>query len=58
MRDLIAIFGVVVGFTYYVMTVRNSQRMQKTQLNTRQARLFMQLLIIYDTRESLVDLIA
>ena len=50
MRDLIAIFGVVVGFTYYVMTVWNSQRMQKTRLNTRQARLFMQLLIIYDTR--------
>jgi hypothetical protein len=42
-RDLVAIFGVIAGFTYYVMTVRNSQRMQKMQLETRQAQLFMQI---------------
>jgi hypothetical protein len=41
-RDLVAIFGVLAGFTYYVLTVRNSQKMQKMQLETRQAQLFMQ----------------
>ena len=44
-RDLVAIFGVIAGFTYYVMTVRNSQRMQQMTLETRQAQLFMQ---VYD----------
>jgi hypothetical protein len=41
-RDLVAIFGVIAGFTYYVLTVRNSQRNQQMQLETRQAQLFMQ----------------
>jgi hypothetical protein len=35
-RDLVAIFGVIAGFTYYIMVVRN-------QRETRQAQLFMQL---------------
>ena len=48
-RDLVAIFGVIAGFSYYVLTVRNSQRMQKMQLETRQAQLFMQ---IYSLRHS------
>ena len=25
-RDVVAIFGVIAGFSYYVLTVRNSQR--------------------------------
>lgn len=45
-RDLVAIFGVIAGFSYYVLTVRNSQRNQRQQLETRQAQLFMQ---IYST---------
>ena len=36
-RDIVAILGVVGGFTYYVMTVRASQRNQRHQLETRQA---------------------
>ena len=44
-RDLVGIFGVIAGFTYYVLTVRNAQRNQQHQLETRQAQLFMQ---IYD----------
>jgi len=28
LRDLVAIFGVTAGFTYYVMMVRNSHIMQ------------------------------
>ena len=43
-RDLVAIFGVIAGFSYYVLTVRNAQRNQQHQLETRQAQLFMQLL--------------
>jgi len=42
-RDLVAIFGVIAGFTYYVIVVRNSQRMQQLQLETRKAQLYMQL---------------
>jgi len=54
-RDIVTIFGVIAGFSYYVMTVRNSQRIQKMQLETRQAGLFMQLFSIYDTKEFLED---
>jgi len=49
-RDLVAIFGVIAGFTYYVLTVRNAQKTreltlaaQKQTADTRQAQLFMQL---------------
>jgi len=49
-RDLVAIFGVIAGFTYYVMTVRNAQRTreltlkaQEQALETRQAQLLMNL---------------
>jgi hypothetical protein len=31
-RDLVAIFGVIAGFSYYVLTVRNAQRNQQHQL--------------------------
>jgi len=41
-RDLVAIFGVIAGFSYYVLTVRNAQRNQQQQLETRQTELFMQ----------------
>jgi hypothetical protein len=30
-RDLVTIFGVIAGITYYVMTVRNANRARKTQ---------------------------
>ena len=30
-RDLVAIFGVIAGFSYYVMTVRNARKALKTQ---------------------------
>ena len=30
-RDLVAIFGVIAGFTYYVLTVRNAQKARQTQ---------------------------
>jgi len=41
-RDLVAIFGVIAGFSYYVLTVRNNQRTQLIQMENRQTQLFMQ----------------
>ena len=46
-----AIFGVIAGFTYYEIVVRNSQRNQKHQLETRQAQLFMNLYETWSTPE-------
>ena len=43
-RDLVAIFGVIAGFSYYVLTVRNTLKNQQQQLETRQAQLYMQLM--------------
>ena len=59
-RDLVAIFGVIAGFSYYVLTVRANQRNQEIAMKnqelmlkaqqqtveTRQAQLFMQ---VYNT---------
>ncbi len=59
-RDLVAIFGVIAGFSYYVLTVRNSQRTQRQQLETRQTQLFMQLyqdLLSENNMRSLLDLL-
>jgi len=50
-RDLVAIFGVIAGFSYYVLTVRNAERNQKQQLETRQAQLFMRLYETFSSRE-------
>jgi hypothetical protein len=50
-RDLVAIFGVIAGFSYYVLTVRNAQRNQQHQLETRQAQLFMNLYETWSTPE-------
>ena len=59
-RDLVAIFGVIAGFSYYVLTVRSNQRNQRQQLETRQAQLFMQLyqdLLSENNMRSLLDLL-
>jgi len=50
-RDLVAIFGVIAGFSYYVLTVRNAQRNQKQQLETRQAQLLMNIMNTFRSRE-------
>jgi hypothetical protein len=31
-RDLVAIFGVVAGFSYYVLTVRNAKKSQDERI--------------------------
>ena len=57
-RDLVAIFGVIAGFTYYVMTVRNAQRTreltlkaQENALETRETQLFMSVFNKFTSRE-------
>ena len=40
-RDLVAIFGVIAGFTYYVITVRANRRTQQQQLEIRESQLYM-----------------
>ena len=40
-RDLVAIFGVLAGFAYYIVTVQNANKVRKTQL----------LMEIYDEEE-------
>ena len=30
-RDIVTIFGVIAGFSYYAMTVRNANKARKTQ---------------------------
>ena len=57
-RDLVAIFGVIAGFTYYVLTVRNSQRTRELALKaqelateTRQAQLFMDFYKLDESKE-------
>ena len=54
-RDFVTIFGVIAGFSYYVLTVRNAQRNQQHQLETRQAQLFMQIYDRFTTKEFQLD---
>jgi hypothetical protein len=42
-RDLVAIFGVIIGFCYYVITVRSAQKNQRIVEETRQIQLITQL---------------
>jgi hypothetical protein len=42
-RDVVTIFGVIAGFTYYAINVQNSRKMQKMQLEARQAQLYIQI---------------
>ncbi len=54
-RDLVAIFGVIAGFSYYVLTVRNAQRNQQLQLKARKAQLYNQVYSWFVETESLVE---
>jgi hypothetical protein len=43
--------GILVGIIYYIFNMRNSQRNQQMQLETRQAQLYMALLDRWNTKE-------
>jgi hypothetical protein len=42
-RDIVAIFGVIAGFSYYVLTVRNAQRTSEMTLNAQKTQIFLQI---------------
>ena len=46
-RDLVAIFGVIAGFSYYVLTVRNNQKNQTHALESRRLSIYMSLRNIF-----------
>ena len=50
-RDLVAIFGVIAGFSYYVIVVNNTRKNQQLQLEIRQAQLFSQFMFQVFTTE-------
>lgn len=63
-RDLATIFGVLAGFSYYVLTVRANQKNQKLALEaqkeateTRRLQIFMQLFNAFNTKENLDNLV-
>lgn len=55
-RDCIAIFGVLAGFSYYVLTVRNTQKNQQQALETRQAQLVMPIYAKLNDKEFMKDM--
>ena len=61
-RDIVTIFGVIAGFTYYVLTVRNAQKTrelslkaQEQALETRQTQIFMQIYQQFNTEEKYIS---
>ena len=42
-RDLVAIFGVIAGFSYYVLVVRNAQRTREMSLEAQKTQIFLQI---------------
>ena len=54
-RDIVAIFGVIAGFSYYVLTVRATRKNQELQLETRQAQLFTQFMFQLFTTDSIKE---
>ncbi|TFH03581.1 MAG: hypothetical protein E4H14_16495 [Candidatus Thorarchaeota archaeon] len=46
-RDLVAIFGVIAGFSYYVLTVRNNQKNQELALESRKLSIYTSLRNIF-----------
>ncbi len=42
-RDIVAIFGVIAGFSYYVLTVRNAQKTREMALEAQKTQIFLQI---------------
>jgi hypothetical protein len=53
---VVAAAGVLVGVVYYVLDMRNQSRMRHTEIETRQANLFMQIYAEYYNEDFLTDL--
>lgn len=54
-RDLIACFGVIAGFSYYVLTVRATRKNQRMQLEARKAQLYSQVYSWFVETEAMVE---
>lgn len=48
LRDLIAIFGVIAGFSYYVLSVKNAQRTRELQLKAQEQTIETRKIAIYN----------
>jgi hypothetical protein len=53
---IVAAAGVLVGVVYYVLDMRNQTRMRQTEIETRQANLFMQIYAEYYKEDFLTNL--
>ena len=56
-RDFVAIFGVIAGFSYYVLTVRNQQKTQRTAEQNRQIQLLMEFTATEEGSKRIVELL-
>jgi hypothetical protein len=56
-RDLVAIFGVIAGFSYYVLTVRNAQKAQQIAEKNRQIQLLSQLFATEEVIRTIIELL-
>ena len=54
-RDLVACFGVLAGFSYYVLTVRATRKNQQMQLEARRAQLYSQVYSWFVETDALVE---
>ena len=54
-RDLVACFGVLAGFSYYVLTVRATRKNQQLQLEARKAQIYSQVYSWFVQTESQVE---
>ena len=54
-RDLIACFGVLAGFSYYVLTVRATRKNQQMQLEARRAQLYSQIYSWFIETDAMVE---
>ena len=58
-RDLVAIFGVIAGFSYYVLTVRNARRGQRAADEARQLESVMRMssMIDFGSAKAFIELL-
>lgn len=52
---VVAAAGVLVGVIYYILDLKNQKQVRQTEIETRQAELFMQIYNRYYTKETLGD---
>ncbi|MCW4050304.1 MAG: hypothetical protein NWE89_11285 [Candidatus Bathyarchaeota archaeon] len=56
-RDLVAIFGVIAGFSYYVLTVRNAQKSQRLTEESREIQVISGYFQTEEDNKRLIELV-